>query len=70
LGESITLSAVLKMFGKGLNPPIYYVYSGVITMLFMSFCSAAYVAYMTVQAGISFTEGFYYIYADYSSFGN
>jgi hypothetical protein len=70
LGESFTLDIFLRMWGKGLNTPIYYVYYGIITMLFMSYCAAAYVIYQTVQAGISFTEGFYHIYADYSSFGN
>jgi hypothetical protein len=70
LGDSIVTTAVLSLYDKGLNPPVYWVYFGVVMMLFMSYCSAAYVAYITVQHAISTTEGFYHIYADYSSFGN
>lgn len=58
------------MFGRGLNPPIYFVYLGDIMMLFMSWCAAAYVVYKTVDSAVSHSEGFYHIYGGYSSTGN
>jgi len=69
LGDSLVSWIAIDGFNKGF-PAVNYVYYGVITMLFMSWCSAAYVVYMTVVAGISFTEGFYSIYANYSAEGN
>jgi hypothetical protein len=43
LSETVVLKYALWLFDRGLNPPIYWVYFGVITMMFMSWCSVAYV---------------------------
>jgi hypothetical protein len=69
-GDSLVSWVAITRFNKGMNPAVFWVYFGVIWMLLMSWCSASYVIYQTVQSGISFTEGFYHIYADYSSQGN
>lgn len=69
MGDSLVSWIAIDGFNKGFAA-VNYVYYGVIWMLFMSWCSAAYVVYSTVVAGISFTEGFYSIYADYSAAGN
>jgi hypothetical protein len=69
-GESIVTAAALRLWDVGINTPLYWVYFGVVMMLAMSYCSAGYVAYVTVNHAISTTEGFYHIYADYSSFAN
>lgn len=42
MGENFVLRYALWMFDRGLNPPIYLVYFGVIAMMFMSWCAAAY----------------------------
>ena len=69
-GESMVTAIALDKYNDGLNPPVYWVYFGVIIMLLMSYVSAACVIYSTVVAAISTTRGFYFNYADYSSFAN
>jgi hypothetical protein len=49
---------------------VYWVYWGVVTMLLMSYCSAAYVVVMTVESAISHTKGYYSIYSGHSTIGN
>lgn len=69
-GESMVTAIALDKYNSGLTPPVYWVYFGVIIMLLMSYVSAACVIYSTVVAAISTTRGFYFNYADYSSFAN
>lgn len=63
-------SIALNKYNAGLSPAVHYVYFGVVIMLLMSYVSAACVIYSTVVAAISTTRGFYFNYADYSSFAN
>jgi hypothetical protein len=69
-GDSWVSSVVIARFSKGMNPALFWVYFGVVWMLFMSWCSAGYVAYQTVVSSISFTAGLEGYYADYGKWSS
>lgn len=70
MGDSIISSLAISRFNKGMNPAIFWVYFGVIWMMFMSWCSAGYVAVKTVDSSISFTNGLEGYYADYGKWSS
>lgn len=42
----------------------------IITMLLMTYVTSAYVIVKSVEAGVDFTQGYYFNYADYSTIGS
>ena len=62
--------AVLASWNSGVMGAEWYIYLSTLVFLFMSLCTAAYLAVKTVDAAVAFTEGFAYIYRSDSALGN
>lgn len=62
LADSFLSSTVLYYWNDSTEGPKYLVYFGDLFSLVMCFVGAAYVVVKSVEAGVSFGEGFYSIY--------
>jgi len=72
MADTVISGMAIDRFNKGMNPAVFWVYWGVAWMMFMSWCSAAWVVYQTVQSAISWglESSHYYNYANWSDIGN
>lgn len=62
--------AVLTAWLSGMFEPIFLIHAGNFISLIVGLCSAAYVAVKTVDATVSFSEGFAFNYRNYTWLGN
>jgi hypothetical protein len=53
MADTLISGLAIDRFSKGMNPAVFWVYWGVAWMMFMSWCSAAWVVYQTVQSAVS-----------------
>ena len=67
---TVLCAVVLASWNYAVMGPEWYIYISGLVYLFMSLCTAAYLAVKVVDAAVAFTEGFAYVYRSDSALGN